>query len=42
MARLIHDIAQQLVDYCLAGQYDKAYNDLYADNCTSIEPDDSH
>ena len=42
MAKSIQQIAQQLVEYCRNGQYDKAYDNLYDPDCTSIEPDDSH
>jgi len=42
MAKSIHDIANQLVNYCREGKYNECYSNLYADNCTSIEPDDSH
>jgi len=32
------EIANKLVEYCRTGQWEKAQNELYADNAVSIEP----
>ena len=32
------EIANQLVAHCRTGRYDLAHDELYADNCVSIEP----
>lgn len=32
------EIANKLVEYCRTGQFQKCYEELYADNCVSIEP----
>ena len=35
----IKKIAHQLIRLCQSGQFEKAYNTLFADNAISIEPD---
>ena len=35
----IQEIAQQLIQFCEAGQFNEAYKTLFAENATSIEPD---
>ena len=32
------EVADKLVEYCRTGQYELAQDELYADNCVSIEP----
>ena len=31
------EVADQLMDYCRSGQWEKAQSELYADHCVSIE-----
>jgi len=32
------EIANQLVDHCRKGEFEKVYKELYATNCISLEP----
>jgi chemotaxis response regulator CheB len=32
------DIANKLVEYCRTGQFQKCYEELYDNDCVSIEP----
>ncbi|MCK6603821.1 MAG: hypothetical protein L6Q59_02885 [Ignavibacteriaceae bacterium] len=37
----VHEIAARLAELCKTGQFEQAQNELYADNCVSIEGEGS-
>lgn len=34
----VQEVANQLVEFCRQGQYEKAHNELYCDHAVSVEP----